>query len=71
MHREMSIKEMGGETDTTRESGMINLMTRITGRTINATIALKNDIYRPIAKQLKKIKTIITIAQGVLVVERA
>ena len=40
----MSIKDMGGEADATRETGMIKLMTIITGRTINATSVVKKDI---------------------------
>ena len=54
---------MGGEADTTRESGIIKLMTRITGSTRNATSVVEKDIHSLIAKRLKTIKTMMTRAQ--------
>ena len=66
----MSINEMGGEADSTSEERMIKLMKRSTARTRNATSVVKKDIRRLISKRLKKIKTIMTRAQGVPVVDR-
>ena len=56
MHREMSIKEMGGEADATREAGKIKLMTPSTGRARNATSVVKKYIQIFIAKIQKKRK---------------
>ena len=53
------------------EAGMIKLMTGSTGRTSNATSVVKNYIRRLFAQRLKKLKTMMTRAQIVPVVERA
>ena len=48
----MSINEMGGEVDATREAGMIKLIKRSTARTRNATSVAKKDIQSIIAQRL-------------------
>ena len=62
---------MGGEADAKREAGMIKLMTRSNLRTRNDTSVAKKDIRSLISQRVKNMKTIITRAKGVAVVERA
>ena len=66
----MSIKEMRGEADATKEAGMIEMTKNSTLRTMKDTSVVKKYIRRLIAQRLKKIKTMMKIAQGVPVIEQ-
>ena len=61
----MSRKEMGEGADETRETEMIEIMTRSNGRIRNATSVVKKYIQSIILQRLKKIKTTMKRGQGV------
>ena len=65
----MSIKEMRGEADATKEAGMIEMTKNSTLRTMKDTSVVKKYIQRLISLRLKNIKTMITIAQLLPLVE--
>ena len=71
LHVEIKIKEMGGDVDATRETGVIKVMTRCTGKIRSATSVVKKDIHNCIAQRLKKINTMITKSQVVPALEQA